>query len=101
MLRHGPVRERCEILAVYLVKNNATVRNTAKRFGISKSTVHKDITERLKSVNRGLFEEAAKVLDKNKSERHIRGGIATKNKYIEIRKKQRLNKGALNRDNIS
>ena len=85
MLIHGPVRERCEILADYLIKYETTVRNTAKRFGISKSTVHKDITDRLKSINCALYEEAAKILDKNKSERHIRGGIATKNKYKNLR----------------
>ena len=89
MLIHGPVRERCEILAEYLIKHETTVRNTAKRFGISKSTVHKDVTDRLKSINSALYQEAAKILDKNKSERHIRGGIATKNKYKSIRDKQK------------
>ena len=89
MLVHGSDRERCEILADYLVKNEATVRNTANKFGISKSTVHKDITEKLKSINGALYNEAARVLYKNKSERHIRGGIATKNKYIIIRDKKK------------
>ena len=87
MLIHGPERERCEILAEYLVKNEATVRNTANKFGISKSTVHKDITEKLKSINGALYNEAAREKKKNKSERHIRGGIATKNKYSNIRNK--------------
>lgn len=77
---------RCEMLALYLVEHASTVRETAKHFGISKSTVHKDIREKLKITNRALYDEATKVLDKNKSERHIRGGIATKNKYISLKK---------------
>ena len=79
-------KERCEEFAEYLVKNNATVRETAGYYGISKSTVHKDIRDRLRRVNMPLYVEATKVLDKNKSERHIRGGIATRNKYLRIRK---------------
>ena len=90
MLENGPFRERCEILARYLVENETTVRNTAKRFGISKSTVHKDITDKLKGINRSLYEDAVRVLYKNKSERHIRGGIATRNKYRELRNKQKI-----------
>lgn len=77
---------RCEMLALYLVEHGATVRETARHFGISKSTVHKDIREKLKNTNRALYDEATKVLDKNKSERHIRGGIATKNKYKSMKK---------------
>ncbi len=69
-------------MAEYIVENKATVRQTAKEFGISKSTVHKDITERLKGVNPTLAQEARKVLDVNKSERHIRGGLATREKYL-------------------
>lgn len=76
---------RCEALAAYLVNNAATVRKTAKRFGISKSTVHKDITERLKIINYPLYVQVTKVLEKNKNERHIRGGLATKNKYAELK----------------
>ena len=63
-------------------ENNATVRQTAKKFGISKSTVHKDVTERIVQINPTLAAEARKVLDVNKSERHIRGGMATKEKYL-------------------
>lgn len=69
-------------MAEYIVENKATVRQTAKVFGISKSTVHKDVTQRLQNISPGLANEARKVLDVNKSERHIRGGLATKNKYV-------------------
>lgn len=68
--------------AEYIVKTNSTVRAAAGHFGISKSTVHKDVTERLKDIDKELFSEVRKVLNKNLSERHIRGGIATKNKYL-------------------
>ena len=74
--------ERCEELARYLVDNRATVRAVAQKFGISKSTVHKDVTERLVQVNPSLAKQARKVLDINKSERHIRGGLATREKYL-------------------
>ena len=74
-------KERCVILASYLVENQATVRAVATKFGISKSTVHKDITKNLKSINHPLYREVQSVLEKNKKERHIRGGEATKNKY--------------------
>jgi len=73
--------ERCEILGKYIVRFNATVRKTAEVFGISKSTVHKDVTEILENTNKELSKEVRKVLDKNKSERHIRGGEATRQKY--------------------
>lgn len=69
-------------IAQYIIDNNTTVRQAAKHFGISKSTVHKDVTERLVQVNPPLAAEARKVLDINKSERHIRGGMATKYKYL-------------------
>lgn len=75
-------KERCVILGTYLVEHNATVRATAARYGISKSTVHKDVTRTLRHVNRGLYEEVKKVLDRNKSERHLRGGEATRKKYL-------------------
>lgn len=75
------IGERAIDIANYIIENNATVRQTAKQFGISKSTVHKDVTERLMQVNPALAKEARKVLDVNKSERHIRGGMATKEKY--------------------
>ncbi len=76
------IEERAIIIANYIIESNATVRQTAKKFGISKSTVHKDVTERLLLVNPALAAEARKVLDINKKERHIRGGIATKEKYL-------------------
>ena len=76
------IEERAIAIADYIIENNATVRQTAKQFGISKSTVHKDVTERLAQINPTLASEARKVLDINKSERHIRGGLATREKYL-------------------
>ena len=76
------IEERAVEIAKYIIDNNATVRQTAKQFGISKSTVHKDVTERLSQVNPTLAREARKVLDVNKSERHIRGGLATREIYL-------------------
>ena len=76
------IEERAVEIANYIIENNATVRQTAKKFGVSKSTVHKDVTERLIQVNQPLAEKAREVLDINKSERHIRGGLATKEKYL-------------------
>ena len=76
------IEERAVEIAKYIIDNNATVRQTAKQFGISKITVHKDVTERLSQVNPTLAREARKVLDVNKSERHIRGGLATREKYL-------------------
>lgn len=78
------IEERAIDIANYIIENNATVRQTAKQFGISKSTVHKDVTERLMQVNPSLAREARKVLDVNKSERHIRGGLATREKYLHL-----------------
>lgn len=75
------IEERATNIARYIIENNATVRQTAKQFGISKSTVHKDVTERLMQINPALAKEARKVLDVNKQERHIRGGLATREKY--------------------
>lgn len=75
------IEERAIHIANYIIDHNATVRQTAKAFGISKSTVHKDVTDRLAQVNPTLAGEARKVLDINKSERHIRGGLATREKY--------------------
>ena len=69
-------------LADYMIETRATVRQTAKKFGVSKSTVHKDITERLRRLNPSLAAQARLVLDTNKQERHIRGGQATKEKYL-------------------
>ena len=68
-------------IANYIIETNATVRQTAKKFGISKSTVHKDVTDRLMRINPALASKARLVLDVNKSERHIRGGLATREKY--------------------
>ena len=76
------IEERAIDIANYIIENNATVRQTAKQFGISKSTVHKDVTDRLMQINPALAKEARKVLDVNKSERHIRGGLATREKYL-------------------
>lgn len=81
----GIVEERAITLGEYIVSNNATVRETAKKFSVSKSTVHKDVTERLVKLNRPLSEEVRTVLDKNKAERHVRGGEATKRKYINMK----------------
>ncbi len=78
----GYIEERAVEVANYIIESNATVRQTAKKFGISKSTVHKDVTERLTQINPSLASEARKVLDLNKSERHIRGGLATREKYL-------------------
>jgi putative DeoR family transcriptional regulator (stage III sporulation protein D) len=75
------IEERAIRLAEYITENRATVRAAAKKFGVSKSTVHKDITERLEGVNPGLYKEVRDLLDLNKAERHIRGGIATRKKY--------------------
>lgn len=72
--------------AEYIVKTSSTVRACAQYFSISKSTVHKDVTERLQSIDEELFEQVRVVLDKNLSERHIRGGMATKSKYAYRRK---------------
>ena len=76
------IEERAMEIARYIIDNNTKVRQAAKHFGISKSTVHKDVTERLVQVNPSLAAEARKVLDVNKSERHIRGGLATREKYL-------------------
>ena len=78
------IEERAIEIANYIVKENATVRQTAKKFGVSKSTVHKDVTERLCQLNPMLASQARKVLDVNKQERHIRGGLATREKYRHI-----------------
>ncbi|MBS6705189.1 MAG: sporulation transcriptional regulator SpoIIID [Lachnospiraceae bacterium] len=76
------IEERAIEIANYIVEEKATVRQTAKKFGVSKSTVHKDVTDRLLQINASLAREARKVLDTNKSERHIRGGMATREKYL-------------------
>lgn len=82
------VKGRCEQAALYVIEHNATVRATAANFGISKSTVHKDLTERLSKTNPVLFRQVKEVLDKNKEERHLRGGEATKIKYLQMKDSQ-------------
>ena len=76
------IQQRACDLAVYIIETGATVRTAAKHFGISKSTVHKDLSQRLIQYNKGLYTQVRRVLDNNKAERHIRGGLATKNKYL-------------------
>ena len=77
----GTIEERACELAVYMIETGATVRGAAQHFGISKSTVHKDLSQRLKQYNSVLYEQVRHVLDINKQERHLRGGIATQKKY--------------------
>lgn len=78
------IEERATDIANYIIETNATVRQAAKKFGISKSTVHKDITERLSLINPSLANQTRRVLNLNKAERHIRGGMATREKYLHI-----------------
>jgi putative DeoR family transcriptional regulator, stage III sporulation protein D len=80
------IEERAVEVANYIIKSNATVRQTAKQFGISKSTVHKDITDRVEHINPQLARRVRSVLEINKAQRHIRGGMATKNKYLNLKK---------------
>lgn len=80
------IEKRAIELAEYIIEHNATVRKTAKEFNISKSTVHKDVHERLKRINPTLYAEAQAVLEQNKAERHIRGGMATREKYLKMDK---------------
>ena len=74
------------MLGEYIIESKATVRRAAKKFGISKSTVHKDVSQRLKNVNPALYKEVREILETNKNQRHIRGGIATRNKYLMLKK---------------
>lgn len=82
------IDERAVLLAQYIIDSKDTVRGAAKKFGISKSTVHKDVSERLIKVNKALAEEVRQILNENKAERHIRGGMATKLKYENEKKKK-------------
>ena len=82
------IEERAVEIACYIIENKGTVRQAAKKFGISKSTVHKDCTERLIQFNPTFGLEVRQVLDRNKSERHIRGGIATREKYLLMHEKE-------------
>lgn len=81
-------RERCIVLGEYLIEHQATVRSAARVFGVSKSTVHKDVTQTLQTVNKGLYAQVQKLLLRNKQERHLRGGEATKQKYEERKSKE-------------
>ncbi len=78
------IEERACKLAQYIIERKATVRTAAKQFGVSKSTVHKDISDRLPHINHALYVQAKAVLDENKAQRHIRGGMATRRKYKGI-----------------
>ena len=89
---HGNVDERVCRLAEWIIENKATVRAAAERFGVSKSTVHKDMTERLRQIDRLSYEKVRLILEQNKAERHIRGGNATKQKYS----RQKLLKNQVN-----
>lgn len=84
----GRNKERCELLAEYIIEYEATVRLAAARFGIGKSTVHKDVTGTLREINPQLYEQAREVLDRNKAERHLRGGEATRRRFL-MRKKNK------------
>ena len=91
--------ERCIELGQYIVEHKETVRGAAKYFGISKSSVHKDVTEKLREVDRILYNDVKKILEENKSQRHLRGGLATKRKYEELSRaklesKDRKSRGA-------
>lgn len=79
----GYIEERAVDIAHYIIEENATVRQAAKKFGVSKSTVHKDVADRLSVIHPALASQARKVLDMNKAERHIRGGMATKDRYLK------------------
>ena len=79
----GFVEQRAVELGEYIIQSKATVRKTAKKFGISKSTVHKDVSDRLLKINPVLAKQVREILDENKAERHLRGGMATKLKYLK------------------
>ena len=81
-------KERCEVLADYIIDTKSTVRGTAQRFGISKSTVHKDLSQKLKQLNPRLYDCVKEILELNKSERHLRGGEATRQKYLKKRERK-------------
>ena len=78
------IEDRACELAVYIIETGATVRAAARHFSISKSTVHKDLSQRLPQCNKRLYQQVRQILDENKAQRHIRGGIATKNKYKHL-----------------
>lgn len=82
-MSYQTIEERTLVIANYIIETKCTVREAAKKFGISKSTVHKDVTERLSKINKSLAETIREILMENKQERHIRGGIATREKYLK------------------
>jgi len=84
----GIIEERANMLARYIIDSKDTVRGAAKKFGVSKSTVHKDLSERILKINPALAHEVRLILDENKAERHIRGGMATKKKYKQMKEKR-------------
>ncbi len=92
MEQKSSIEERAVELAHYIIESKDTVRGAAKKYGISKSTVHKDVSERLKKINPGLAKEVREILEENKAERHIRGGMATKLKYSHMKENKKLNK---------
>ena len=79
------VSERAQMLGTYIAEEGATVRQAAQKFGVSKSTVHKDVSQRLKRLDPPLYAQVRSILDVNKSERHLRGGMATRRKYLHMR----------------
>ncbi len=81
-------KDRCELLAEYIIDTGDTVRAAAAKFGVSKSTVHKDITERLEKRNPAMYRDVKQVLEQNKAERHLRGGEATRQKYFRLRNRK-------------
>lgn len=92
MERNSSIEERATKLAKYIIDSKDTVRGAAKKFGISKSTVHKDVSERLLKINPALAHEVREILNENKAERHIRGGMATKLKYSSNHKNETFSK---------
>ena len=92
MEQKSSIEERAVELAHYIIESKDTVRGAAKKYGISKSTVHKDVSERLKKINPGLAKGVREILEENKAERHIRGGMATKLKYSHMKENKKLNK---------
>ena len=79
------IEERVIQVAHYIIDSKDTVRGSAKKFGVSKSTIHKDVSQRLEKINKALYTEVRKILNENKAERHIRGGLATKKKYEKLK----------------
>ena len=92
MIKQG--KERCEAIAEFVIETEATVRFAALHFGVSKSTVHKDLSQKLKYFNQNMYEEVKKILEKNKNERHIRGGEATRKKYLTEKPMKKSKKGS-------